>query len=121
MQNGNTLKLIFLIVLNIIVLVSVVVLSSLVHAQENQELHQKTLYEITKQTFSKPYPHIAAGNNPSAIDVDYETNVIYVANYDDDTVSVIDGKTNTKIRDDIKVGDGPRAIGVDYKTNVIYV
>jgi YVTN family beta-propeller protein len=122
MQNGGKIqRLIFLIILIIIVLVSVVVLSNLTYAQENQELHQKTLYEITKNTSPKQNPHITVGKSPSAIGVNLDTNTIYVANCDDNTVSVIDGKNKTKIGDDIKVGANPSAVGVNLDTNTIYV
>jgi YVTN family beta-propeller protein len=46
----------------------------------------------------------------SAIGVTSETDTIYVANRDDDTVSVIDGQNNTKIGKDIPVGASPSAI-----------
>jgi len=39
---------------------------------------------------------------------------------DDNTVSVIDGKNNTKI-EDIPVGEGPSAIAVDIFRNKTYV
>ena len=48
------------------------------------------------------------------------TNVAYVANYDRDTVSVIDGKTNAVIGN-IKVGKGPSAVSVNPSTNIAYV
>jgi len=38
---------------------------------------------------------VPVGNTPYGIDVDFRTNVVFVANSQDDTVSVIDGKTNT--------------------------
>jgi DNA-binding beta-propeller fold protein YncE len=99
MQNDGEVqrRLIFLIILNIIVVVSVVVLSNVTYAREILELHKKTLYEITKHTSSKENPHITVGKGPSAISVNDITNTIYVANQEDNTVSVIDGKNNTKI------------------------
>src|SRR5437870_5323292 len=114
MQNDGKIqgRLTFLLVLNIFVLVSVVVLSNLTYAQENQELHQKTLYEITKHTSSKQNPHITVGKGPVAIGA--SIGKVYVANSSDNTVSVIDPLSNTKIGDDIKVGNRPAAIGVDY-------
>jgi YVTN family beta-propeller protein len=124
MQNDGEVqrRLIFLIILNIIVVVSVVVLSDVTYAREILELHKKTLYEITKHTSSKENPHITVGKVPSAISVNDITNTIYVANQEDNTVSVIDGKNNTKIGDDIKVGEGPLLdISVNPITNTIYV
>jgi DNA-binding beta-propeller fold protein YncE len=106
MQNDGKIqrKLIFLIVLNIIVLVSVVVLSNLTYAQGQlgphitvgKELHQKTLYEITKHTSSTQGAHITVGKEPVAIGVDYLIHRLYVANYGDGTVSVIDANNNSK-------------------------
>ena len=42
--------------------------------------------------------------------------MMYVANYLDNTVSVIDGENNTKIGNDIKVGKGPTGISVNSDT-----
>jgi YVTN family beta-propeller protein len=64
----------------------------------------------------KPIP---VGIYPVAIDVDLDKHKIYVAN-GPDTVSVIDGTSNTKIGD-IPVGNNPRAIALDRLTNTIYV
>jgi YVTN family beta-propeller protein len=84
-----------------------------------------TMWEVatssTKHTPSEQNPHITVGKTPAAIDVNLFENKIYVANYGDGTVSVIDGITNTKIGDDIKVGNRPVAIAsVDY-LNKIYI
>ncbi len=123
MQNEDKFRsrLFFIIILNIIVLGSLVVLSNLAYAAE---LHQKTLSEITKHTTSDQNPSITVGKAPSAIGI-YSENIccyqkIFVANYGDNTVSVIDGTNNTKV-EDIKVGKGPKAIGVDFNTPAIYV
>jgi YVTN family beta-propeller protein len=56
---------------------------------------------------------------PFARDMYSVENTIYVANLLDNTVSVIDGKNNSKIGNDIPVGKGPSAISVN--TNTIYV
>jgi YVTN family beta-propeller protein len=58
-------------------------------------------------------PHIAIGDGPSIIDIDFDRNLVYVANKFDGTISVIDGENNKKIGDDIKVGNGPTAIAVE--------
>jgi YVTN family beta-propeller protein len=94
-------------------------LQNLTYALENSELHQKTLYEIAKQTHSEQNSYIRVGKDPVAIAVDAYANKIYVANMGDNTVSVIDGTTNTKIGNDIKVGKSP--IAVDAYANKIYV
>ena len=58
--------------------------------------------------------------SPWAVAVNPVTNTIYVANYDDDDVSVINGSTNT-VGHDISVGNNPDAILVDPVNNLIYV
>ena len=108
---------IILLILNSIGFVTVAAFSNNAYAQE--ELHQKTLYEIANHTSSHEIPSIPVGKGPSAIGVNLNTNTIYVANKEDNTVSVIDGKNNSKIGKDIPVGKGPSAIGVN--TNTIYV
>jgi YVTN family beta-propeller protein len=85
------------------------------------EVHENTLYEIANQSASKQIAHIPIGNAPETVGVDRDTNTIYVANYIDNTVSVIDGRNNTKIGDDIPVGTGPTGIGLNSQTNTIYV
>ena len=48
------------------------------------------------------------------------TNIAYVANNVDNTVSVIDGKTNRVIAT-ITVGKSPYAVSVNPSTNIVYV
>jgi YVTN family beta-propeller protein len=63
---------------------------------------------------------IATGKMPCALAVNSKTNTVYVANYQDGTVTVIDGgkhiATNT-----IAVGRHPQAIALDSTANRIYV
>src|SRR6266536_3595039 len=63
---------------------------------------------------------IPVGTNPYGITVNENTNRIYATNYADNTVSVIDGNTNTVIAT-VPVGAGPSGIGVNPSTNKIYV
>lgn len=63
---------------------------------------------------------ITVGKNPRAVAVNPNTNKIYVANLNDDTVTVIDGATDT-VTDTINTGDGPLALGINKVTNIIYV
>src|SRR5207237_5845434 len=69
-------------------------------------------------------PHVIAtvpvGDGPSGIGVNPRTNRAYVADYRADTLSVIDGSTNTVIAT-IDVGSGPAAVGVNPVNNRIYV
>jgi YVTN family beta-propeller protein len=109
--------LIFLIMLNTTLLL--VVLPIPIHAQENVKLHQKTLYEITKHSPDQN-PSIKVGKQPIAIAVDPFTDTVYVANFDDNSVSAISRLNNTEIGR-IAVGDRPNAISVDPFTSKIYV
>ena len=52
------------------------------------------------------------GNIPNGVAVNPTTNRIYVTNTADDTVSVIDGTTNTVIVT-VNVGDNPVAVVVN--------
>lgn len=63
---------------------------------------------------------IAVGNRPIYLAADPKTNRIYVSNQQDDTVSVIDGATNTVVAT-VNVGHAPNGIAVNPKTNRIYV
>jgi YVTN family beta-propeller protein len=111
------LWLIFLIMLNTALVL--VVLPNLIYAQENVKLHQKTLYEITKHNPDQN-PSIKVGKQPIAIAVDPFTDTVYVANFDDNSVSAISRLNNTEIGR-IAVGDRPNAISVDPFTSKIYV
>jgi YVTN family beta-propeller protein len=72
---------------------------------------------------------VTVGNGPNALAVNQSTDTIYVANINDDTVSVINGATcNATITTGcgqnppaIKVGSGPDGAAVDQATDTIYV
>jgi YVTN family beta-propeller protein len=123
MQNDGKIqrRLIFLIILSIIILLVVVVLSNFTYAQEKQDLHQKTLDEITKPLSSKEIPHITVGKGPMDMAISYFYDKAYIANFFDGTVSVIDTKTNKRIEPDIKVGSEPIAIHYSNNNGKIYV
>ena len=63
---------------------------------------------------------IEVDDYPHSLDTDPDNNRIYVANLFSDTVSVIDGNTNTVLTN-VTVGDYPEALAVNQKTNTIYV
>jgi YVTN family beta-propeller protein len=63
---------------------------------------------------------IPVGSIPCAVAVNAQTNLVYVANYGDDTVTVIDGKTEKAIAQ-IPVGSRPQAVAVDARVNRVYV
>jgi YVTN family beta-propeller protein len=62
---------------------------------------------------------VAVGADPSAIAVNARTNRVYVANEGSDSVTVIDGNTNSTST--IAVGPRPQFIAVNAATNRIYV
>jgi YVTN family beta-propeller protein len=64
---------------------------------------------------------IPVGLNPDGIAVNPNTNMIYVANSAANTISVIDGTTESVVRTIQVRGDNPRGIGVNPNTNIIYV
>jgi len=69
--------------------------------------------------FSLEIIPINVGANPWAISINPTTNKIYVTNSGNDTVSVIDGKTNTVKF--LTVGQNPTGIVVNPFTNLAYV
>jgi YVTN family beta-propeller protein len=71
--------------------------------------------------FYEVIAEIPVGKNPLGIDVNPITNKIYVANYADNSVSVIDGETNTVTATIFGVKEAPRAVGVNPTNNKIYV
>ena len=62
---------------------------------------------------------LPVGITPQAVAVNPVTNKVYVANGNDNTVTVIDGPTNNTTT--ITVGYGPSAVAVNSVTNKIYV
>jgi YVTN family beta-propeller protein len=72
---------------------------------------------------------VTVGNGPNALAVSQSTDTIYVANINDNTVSVINGATcNATVTTGcgqappvIKVGSGPDGVAVDQATDTIYV
>lgn len=63
---------------------------------------------------------IGVGSNPDGIAVDATTDTVYVANNGGDSVSVINGATDT-VTATIPVGQAPRGIAVDEQTDTVYV
>ncbi len=110
-------------VLIIILSVSIILLSDSVYAISSgsgsrQNIHLQTLYEIANQS-SLEVPHISIDNNPFLIGVNAITHTIYVVT-SNNSVSVIDGENNSKIKD-IQIGGSPGVIVVNDYTNKIYV
>ncbi len=63
---------------------------------------------------------IDVGSLPGALAVNPSTNLVYVVNNGDESISVIDGKTN-QVVDTVNVGFEPAGIGVNSTTNRVYV
>jgi YVTN family beta-propeller protein len=113
--------------LGIVVFVSVIILPYDISAQT---LHNQTLEEIVKPKDTlEDNPQIDVGDGPQNIEINPEnrdkstgliTSIIYVANFWSNTVSVISGDNNNKIKD-IPVRNSPSDIAIDYNTNTIYV
>jgi len=78
-----------------------------------------TLYAISgvSNSLVATLPGLA---KPVAVDVNNQTNTIYVANSGNDTVSVVSGASNT-VTTTIPVGNYPSAIAVNPTTNMVYV
>jgi YVTN family beta-propeller protein len=64
---------------------------------------------------------ITVGAGPNGVGVNPANNRVYVANTGTNTVSVIDGNTNTSLGTPIRVGSGPLGVGVNPATNLVYV
>jgi YVTN family beta-propeller protein len=63
---------------------------------------------------------ISVGNSPSAAAVNQVTGQVYIGNYSDNTVSVIDGASNT-VAATISVGQTPFGMAVNPATGHVYV
>lgn len=63
---------------------------------------------------------IPTGAIPCAIAINPKTHTIYVANYGDNSVTVISGRTHTAVAK-IVVGKHPQALAIDSTANLVYV
>ena len=84
------------------------------------KISQPTPTPVPDERPSPVIASISVGNDPQSVRVNHSTNLVYVANQRDDTVSVIDGASNAVIAT-ISVGDQPLAIGVNSTTGRVYV
>ena len=63
---------------------------------------------------------ISVGSSPFGVAVNPSTNTVYLTNVNDNTVSVINGSTNT-VTATVSVGSGPTGVSVNSSTNTVYV
>jgi len=63
---------------------------------------------------------VTVGSKPQGVAVNPSTNTIYVANLNSNSLSVINGSTNT-LADTVSVGTNPYAVAVNPSTNTVYV
>jgi YVTN family beta-propeller protein len=75
---------------------------------------------IVTSSSTPVFTKIPVGSHPSGITIDNSTELIYVANTDSNTVSVIDSKTNLKI-EELNVGKKPRDISIHTENGMVYV
>jgi YVTN family beta-propeller protein len=69
---------------------------------------------------SSSFTTLSAGEIPCAIAVNAQANLLYVANYGDNSISVIDQATGRKTAT-VAVGRHPKAIAFDASRNLVYV
>jgi len=70
---------------------------------------------------NKLLPSIPVGTGPRGVAVNAAGTRVYVTNYSSDTVSVIDGTTQTVIGSPIPVGDGPDGIALSPSGSIVYI
>ncbi len=103
----------FVLSLGVTILVSVLLVA-------RNNVNAQTLESISQQEKSLGnIPQIIVGEDPRDIEINKDTNKIYVANAGFNTVSVIDSDSgNTKT---LRVGFRPYLIAIDEEVNKIYV
>jgi YVTN family beta-propeller protein len=79
-----------------------------------------SFFELTPNGKSRTYTGFGVGNRPNGIAVNPNTNMIYVANTDSNTVSVLNG-SNDEILTNILVDNQPYAVAVNPVKNTVYV
>lgn len=82
----------------------------------NETFTPSTLGVVNLQT-SQVVANVAVGTNPFGVCVDPFTNLIFVTNLGDQTVAVVDGKTNKKVR---TVSAASNFIDVNPATRLVY-
>ena len=62
---------------------------------------------------------VDVGNEPLSVAVNIGTNIVYVVNHEDNSVSVIDGSTNQLVIN-VAVSESPFQVKVNRNTNIVY-
>ena len=89
--------------------------------KENRTLNEGTPNSTqTSFQYRATIASINVGDNPQDITINPKTNLLYVTNFNSNTTSVIDGKTN-KVLTNIGVGAHPTGVAVNPTANMIYV
>src|SRR5215467_3114681 len=64
---------------------------------------------------------VPVGAMPCAVAVNEATEKVYVANHDDDTVTVVEAAKGGRLAATLGVGRRPQALAIDPKRNLVYV
>ncbi len=97
-------------------------ISRKVHFHWLSQVFITLLYMVlfTNSVFGYTLDSIPVGSDPLGVAINPNTNRIYAANMYSNSVSVIDGSTNS-IVSTIAVGDFPAGVAVNPNTNRVYV
>jgi YVTN family beta-propeller protein len=79
-----------------------------------------TQYPVFISPTEKNPTYVAVEKNPTYVAVDNKTNTVYVANSDSNSVSIINGVTNTVVKN-VPVGGHPAYIAVNPNTTTAYI
>src|SRR5262249_36631236 len=91
---------------------------SSINIQTNRTKPAHSIYSFAQNSMPEG---IRVGSEPRNIIVNPYTNMIYVANYLSDTVSVIDGNSLDHVIANISVGRSPAGLAIDLSKNLVYV
>jgi YVTN family beta-propeller protein len=102
----------------LIIIIAVVICTSIIVLPYNAVGKTSHILEIERNSIVQNVPSFNVGVSPRDIDVDQLDDIVYVANYHSNTVSVINGDTLKVSK--VTVGKNPESIAVDHN-NIAYV